>query len=158
MTTKIKALTPKTYQGKVTGYSVELEDGTKGYLDDKASDKDLKVGEVVNFELAVKQNKKGENYNLLTIRRGLSGQPQPPVQRASETVPPPPPARETPRQPSGTITPVDIFNKKADFLISLKDVIIEKFAEGKIDSVKAKEIWETWKTEGCGGIDELAKG
>ena len=70
--TTIKTITPKTYQGKVTGHSIELSDGVSGYLDDKGSDKDLKTGEGVFYSLAVKQNKQGKDYNLLTLKRASS--------------------------------------------------------------------------------------
>jgi hypothetical protein len=75
--TKITKYEPKTYLGKITGYSVELSDGTKGYLDDKASDKGLRQGDAVSCSLSVKQNKKGENYNLLSLRLLSDGQSSP---------------------------------------------------------------------------------
>lgn len=76
--TTITSITPKTYDGKITGYSVVLSDGVNGYLDDKASDKDLKQGEQVTYTSANKTNKKGGTYILLSIRRGSSvATPQP---------------------------------------------------------------------------------
>ena len=73
---KITKLEEKTYQGKVTGHSVTLDDGTNGYLDDKGSDT-VVVGDEVSCTLEVKQNKKGGNYNLLTLKRVTGTTPAP---------------------------------------------------------------------------------
>jgi hypothetical protein len=89
MTTTIKSIEPKTYQGKVTGYSITLENGVMGYLDDKASSSDLKAGESVDYSISVKQNKKGGIYNLLTLNRVFPGQSQAPSQSAPTSTPPP---------------------------------------------------------------------
>jgi hypothetical protein len=87
MKTRIKEILEKTYQGKVTGYKVTLENGEEGYLDDKNSDEGLKVGEVVDYSLIVKQNKTTKkDYNLFTIKRSVSEMPQ--KELKTETKPP----------------------------------------------------------------------
>jgi len=68
---KITKLEAKTYQGKVTGHLVGLDDGTEGYLNDKGSDT-VALGDNVSCTLEVKQNKQGKNYNLLTLKKGTS--------------------------------------------------------------------------------------
>ena len=77
---KITKLEEKTYQGKVTGHSVTLDDGTVGYLDDKNSDK-VAVNDEVSCTVEVKQNKKGGNYNLLTLRKVTDKVPTPQPQK-----------------------------------------------------------------------------
>lgn len=67
MKTKVKEIAEKTYQGKVTGHSVTLENGVTGYLNDKGSDT-VSVGSEVDYTLEVKKNKQGKDYNLLTLK------------------------------------------------------------------------------------------
>ena len=67
--TKIKSIEDKTFQGKVTGHILVLENGIQGYLSDKGSDLGLMAGSDVEYTLEVKKNKKtGADYNLLTVK------------------------------------------------------------------------------------------
>jgi len=86
--TKIKVIEPKTYQGKVTGHLLTLDNGVVGYLNDKESDTDLKEGNDIEYTLEVKKNKKGGDYNLLTIKL-VSQDATPPGTEATETLIPP---------------------------------------------------------------------
>ena len=67
MKTKVKTLETKTYQGKVTGHLVTLENGVIGYLNDKGSD-EIGEGNEVDYTLEVKKSKQGKDYNLLTLK------------------------------------------------------------------------------------------
>jgi hypothetical protein len=69
--TTIKKITSNTFNNKVS-YTVELSDGRTGYMSEKDSDKDLKDGEAVEATLEVKKNKKGQDYNLFTLKRASS--------------------------------------------------------------------------------------
>jgi hypothetical protein len=76
--TTIKTIEKKTFNGK-DSYTISFEDGEKGYLEAKGSDKDLKQGESVSYNKEIKQNKKGENYNLFTVTRAGSSSATPPT-------------------------------------------------------------------------------
>jgi hypothetical protein len=70
MKTTIKSITSKefTKDGKTNiSHTVELDNGVTGYLNDKGSSQGLKQGDTVDYTLEVKKNKKGTDYNLLSI-------------------------------------------------------------------------------------------
>jgi hypothetical protein len=136
MSTKVKSITPKTYEGKVTGYSIVLEDGVQGYLDDKGSDKDIKAGEDVIYILAVKKNKKGTDYNLLTLKRvAQSFTPQP--------TPTPEPAKEEKKPTSNTtIDAVLIFKERCENSRRAMQ-IVGGFVTG--DKVNLDKVKDTYK-------------
>lgn len=133
MSTKIKSIEAKTYQGKITGHSITLEDGASGYLDDKGSDKDLKQGESVNYLVAVKLNKKGDNYNLLTIKR--DGTAPAPVSISTTN---------TPTSQQSNTAGKYTYSKsqqewKAQAAIDAMGFMIEAVASGKIDWPQIEE-------------------
>lgn len=68
MVTKIRSVEKKTFNEK-DSYTVIFEDGEKGYLAEKESDKNLKAGEDVTYVKEVKKNRKGDNYCLFTVQR-----------------------------------------------------------------------------------------
>ena len=75
--TKIKTITKKdnTFNGKTTtSYTFLLDDGTTGYVDGKSATT-FREGDDVQCAVEVKQNKKGGNYNLLTLTPSQSQQP-----------------------------------------------------------------------------------
>lgn len=150
MTTTIKSIEPKTYQGKVTGYSITLENGVVGYLDDKASSSDLKAGESVDYSSVVKQNKKGGNYNLLTLNRVFPGQSQAPAQSAPTPTPSPADVK--------FITPpsakVDVMKWKFDSRMQLCELTHKLILEGTLSDSEAKLHLVAWCTE----MDNLIDG
>lgn len=127
MSTKIKSITPKTFQGKVTGYNITLTDGTTGYLADKASDKDLKEGEEVNYTTEVKQNKQGGNYNLLTVKRGSTGS-------SSNTPAPQPHAPKT----------INTAQMKHENRLKCMELAHEAYVAGKLDNADAQQHAREW--------------
>jgi hypothetical protein len=147
--TTITILKENTYEGKVTGHSVTLADGTTGYLDDKGSTKGLRVGDNVNYATVVKQNKKGGNYNLLTLTLAQAGQlapsqnnPQPQVNKSS-----------TPAPQNSSIEA-----QKAHAAVSAMEFIINAVVEGKLDwpqlAEKQREATQILWNE----IDEIYRG
>jgi len=131
--TKIKTIEPKTYQGKVTGYLLVLENGIQGYLNDKGSDSGLSAGSDVEYTLEVKKNKKtGADYNLLTVKFAqalTTGTPTP------SPAPPPTKGTNTPYSPS-----VEQFKAKASF--EAMRFVIDTLIADKItwDQLKEKHI------------------
>jgi hypothetical protein len=92
---KITVLEAKTYQGKPSGFKVTLDNGTTGNMQEKESDKGLRVGDEVNVTLIPYTSKAGVTSNLLGLRLvnggqvsgQVGGQATPPV---SSLVTPPP--------------------------------------------------------------------
>ena len=66
MRTRVKTFETKEYNGKKS-YIVTLENGVSGYLNSQGSD-NIGEGNEVDYTLEVKKNKKGGEYNLLTIK------------------------------------------------------------------------------------------
>jgi hypothetical protein len=66
MRTKVKSFETKEYNGKKS-YTVTLENGVSGYLNAQGSDT-IGEGNEVDYTLEVKKNKKGGEYNLLTVK------------------------------------------------------------------------------------------
>ena len=126
---KITKLEEKTYQGKVTGHSVTLDDGTNGYLDDKGSDT-VVVGDEVSCTIAVKQNKKGGNYNLLTLKRVTGGTP-----------PPPPPQKDyTFKNNINPAQPKTIEEYKVNASIEAMRFVYDAFSNQRIDAPQIAEF------------------
>jgi len=65
---KITVLEQKTFEGKPSGFKVTLDNGTTGNLQEKESDKGLRVGDEVNVTLIPYTSKKGVTSNLLGLR------------------------------------------------------------------------------------------
>lgn len=66
MRTRVKTFETKEYNGKKS-YTVTLENGVSGYLNSQGSD-NISEGNEVDYTLEVKKNKKGGEYNLLTVK------------------------------------------------------------------------------------------
>jgi hypothetical protein len=145
--TKITILKENTYEGKVTGHSVTLADGTTGYLDDKGSTAGLRVNDDVEYTLAVKKNKKGGNYNLLTLTlstgQGFKANPIPPQQTGKST-------------PAPTNSSIEV--QKSHAAVSAMEFIVNAVVEGKLDwpqlAEKQREATQILWNE----IDEIYNG
>ncbi len=125
---KITKLEPKTYQGKVTGHSVTLDDGTVGYLNDKDSDK-VAVNDDVSCTVEVKKNKKGDNYNLLTLRK-VTGTPPPPQ----------PPKDSTFKNNINPAQPKTIEEYKVNATIEAMRFVYDAFSNQRIDAPQIPEF------------------
>lgn len=127
---KITVLEAKTYQGKPSGFKVTLSDGTTGNLQEKESDKGLRVGDEVIVRLIPYTSKAGVTSNLLGLRLNQGGTPQaytpPPTPLPQPTQQPnnPPPRTNVPTGSSGTI--------KAQASIKAMEYIIDCFIADKI--------------------------
>jgi hypothetical protein len=150
MNSKVVRVEPKTYQDKVTGHIITLENGTSGYLDDKGSDKDIKEGEIVEYEGVQKQNKKGGTYTLLTLKRLVTT-----ANNTTGTVTAPPAP-----QPVSFVPPVQHGNLdalKVETLVPIARIIMDGIIAGKIESnTKDFREWYNVLTDDIfSSIDEL---
>jgi hypothetical protein len=64
----ITKLEGKTYQGKPSGFVVTLSDGTTGNLEEKQSDKGLRVGDPVIYTPIPYTSKAGKSSTLIGLR------------------------------------------------------------------------------------------
>jgi hypothetical protein len=70
----ITKLEGKTYQGKPSGFVVTLSDGTTGNLEEKQSDKGLRVGDPVAYTPIPYTSKAGKTSTLIGLRLVQGGQ------------------------------------------------------------------------------------
>jgi len=148
MNSRVVKIEPKTYQGKVTGHIITLENGTGGYLDDKNSDNDIREGEIVEYSSEVKQNKKGGTYNLLTLKRLVT------TATAVGQVPPPAPPAPAP-VPASLSKELD--RLKYDCLVPVAKIIMDGIIGGKIEpnASEFKEWFKVITDDIFASIDEL---
>jgi hypothetical protein len=74
---KITALEQKTYQGKPSGFKVTFDDGRSGNLQEKESDKNLRVGDTVSVVEIPYTSKAGVASTLYGVRLiSVPAQPQ----------------------------------------------------------------------------------
>jgi hypothetical protein len=141
---KITKLEEKTFGGKVTGHTVTLDNGVVGYLNDKDSDK-VAQNDEVSYTIEVKQNKKGGNYNLLTLKRATGTTPPPP--------PPLPPPPNTPRP----VSQAGIVQLKAQAASDAMRYVKDFFVADKITYDKFKDYFVELKGYLFDAIDEAAQ-
>jgi hypothetical protein len=73
----ITKLEGKTYQGKPSGFIVTLSDGTTGNLEEKQSDKGLRVGDPIVYTPIPYTSKAGKTSTLIGLRLVQGGAPAP---------------------------------------------------------------------------------
>jgi hypothetical protein len=152
--TTITVMEPKTYQGKVTGYKITLADGVQGYLDDKGSDKGLSVGSQVDYLIAVKKNKSGGDYNLLTLKTSGSQTFAPSGGQTPSFAPIQPPV---PSKAPIVSAEDQILKLKSETSLRLAEVVLEALFSGKTDSGQAMAKHKEYKEYLFGIIDECAR-
>ena len=126
MRTRVKTFETKDYNGKKS-YTVTLENGVSGYLNAQGSDT-IGEGNEVDYTLEVKKNKKGGEYNLLTVKL-VSETQQNPVQ--TET-------KAAPAKVQGT--PTNLQALKAQSVVKAMEFMINTFIADKItwDQIQPK--------------------
>jgi len=135
MRTKVKSFETKEYNGKKS-YTVTLENGVSGYLNAQGSDT-IGEGNEVDYTLEVKKNKKGQDYNLLTVKLA-SNNAQNSVR--TETPPPPPPPPTNVK-----ISPDFILSQKTIIVCEVIRCVFDAYMKDKLDNLEIK-----------GQINELA--
>lgn len=153
MATEKKSVVKEAYvtdfQGKKS-YSAKMEDDTFGYYDVKKCG-ELVKGELVNYTVEVKKNRKGDNYNLFTVTK-LSG-----TDRPSDTVEvidiEPKPALEPSTMEWRSAK--NIIDMKFETRLHLIELITRLLVAGKIEFTEVKTYYNEWLSMVDGAIDEL---
>jgi hypothetical protein len=122
---KITALTPKTYQGKPSGFTVTFEDGRNGNLEEKQSDKGLRVSDEVVVTEIPYTSKAGKQSTLYGVRL----MQQSAAQSTSTTTPPIVP----PKPQIHVGTPKSIQELKEDAAIRSMGFVIDCFIHDKFE-------------------------
>ena len=154
---KITVLEPKTFQGKPTGFKVTLDDGRGGNLEEKQSDKGLRVGDEVVVTEIPYVSKAGNKSTLYGLRLNNGTVQTPAPQPAATPTLAPKPAPQAPvSPPSGKITEANIFGAQANGATTLMTTVLEAVLEGKVTNVVALEKYHEFQAVLEQTIDALA--
>lgn len=151
---KITVLEAKTFQGKPSGFKVTLDNGQSGNLQEKESDKGLRVGDEVNVTLIPYTSKAGVTSNLLGLRL---------VNTAGTTVahvpsaPAPQPQGGAVKPPStAAVSAAKSFNEmKFEGRIVCMKLAVECILQGKFEKPDAILAFNEWVSVLDASIDEL---
>lgn len=151
---KITLLEQKTFEGKPSGFKVALDDGTTGNLQEKESDKGLRVGDDVIVKLIPYTSKKGVTSNLIGLRLAntagttVAPRPTPPVQQPQQGAVKPP--------NTSAISTAKSFNEmKYEGRVVCMKLAVECILQGKFEKAEAMEAFAEWVTVLDASIDEL---
>jgi hypothetical protein len=126
--TKITKLEEKTFEGKHSGYSVSFDDNRSGNLQEKQSDKGLRVGDIVIVTEIPYTSKAGKVSTLYGVR----------LSQATQSAPQPPTQQQQPQSKPGVLsTPAN--NVKANATIKAMEFCVNAFIADKITWDKIKE-------------------
>ena len=132
---KITHLEQKTFQGKPSGFKVTLDDGTSGNLQEKESDKGLRVGDDVIVTLIPYTSKAGVTSNLIGLRlantAGTTVKTSAPTPQAQRPTTPP---YSAPKATGKTKEEL-----KSEAAIRIMEVFLSAFFDAKIESGKIAE-------------------
>jgi hypothetical protein len=132
--TKITALEAKTYQGKPSGFKVTFDDGRSGNLQEKESDKGLRVGDDVWVTEIPYTSKAGVKSTLYGVRLHM----QSPATQTPPSGPPP----QQPTSPKAPIIPAptgSLLQIKANATVQAMKFVVDAFIADKINWDKIKE-------------------
>lgn len=152
---KITVLEAKTFQGKPSGFKVTLDNGQSGNLQEKESDKGLRVGDEVNVTLIPYTSKAGVTSNLLGLRLANT---------AGTTVAHAPSAPAPQSQPTASIKPPNtsglrearsVVDMKFEARICNMKLAVECLQVGKFERKEVTEAFQEWNTVFDAAIDEI---
>jgi hypothetical protein len=130
---KITVLEAKTFQGKPSGFRVTLDNGTTGNLQEKESDKGLRIGDEVDVTLIPYTSKAGVTSNLIGLKFAQAGTSQ-------NTSVFKPTGGQTPSfQPPITPHSKGLVELKANATVKAMEFVIDAFLQDKITWDKIKE-------------------
>lgn len=151
---KITVLEQKTWQGKPSGFKVTLDDGRNGNMEEKESDKELRVGDEVVVTEIPYTSKAGKSSTLLGLRlSNTTGTTVPPQQKTS-----------VPQQPTGKIlapntsaisTAKSFTEMKFEGRVVCIKLAVECILQGRMERKEATEAFLEWVSVLDGSIDEL---
>jgi len=143
--TKITALVQKTFQGKPSGFTVTFDDGRSGNMEEKQSDKGLRVGDEVIVTEIPYTSKAGKQSTLYGVRLGRQGSQTPPLYKAPQNT-----LQQPPLNPGDRLTALSNASLKASYRVELAKVVMTGVTAGKIEHKEVKE----WFTEFCSMVDD----
>lgn len=150
---RITNLEQKTYMGKPQGFKVTLDDGRTGNLEEKQSDKGLRVNDEVIVTEIPYTSKAGKQSTLYGLRLNTQGASQ----SQSHTPSPTPP-----NNPPKVIHSVNIAQMKFDARMKVTELAIGGLFGGKFKSTdeaeEAKAFVASWVSFTDGLIDEIFTG
>ena len=151
---KITNLEQKTFQGKPSGFKVTLDDGTNGNLQEKESDKGLRVGDDVIVTLIPYTSKAGVTSNLLGLR--LANTAGTTVAHAPSAPAPQPQAGAVKPPNTSAVSAAKSFTEmKFEGRIVCLKLAVECILQGKMERPEAKEAFAEWTSLLDTSIDEL---
>jgi len=145
MRTRVKSFETKDYNGKKS-YTVILENGVSGYLNAQGSDT-IGEGNEVDYTLEVKKNKKGQDYNLLTVKL-VSETQQKPVQTGTPPPPPPPPT-------NAKMSPEFLLSQKTIIVCEVIRCVFDAYAKDKLNNLEIKGQINELVSEVFSTLDEF---
>ena len=131
----ITKLEAKTYQGKPSGFTITLSDGRTGNLQEKDSDKGLRVGDSVTVTEIPYTSKAGKVSTLYGVRIGAPPEQLPPPYVGIA----PPPLQAISQQNNPPIQSAPINNIKANATIKAMEFCVNAFIADKITWDKIKD-------------------
>jgi hypothetical protein len=149
---KITALEPKTFQGKPNGFTVTFEDGRSGNLQEKESDKGLRVGDTVNVTEIPYTSKAGKQSTLYGVRLALAGTAQ-----VLQSPQPPSPSKSTLPESTrhGWLGTKSVTDMRFEARLDVIELITRLVLAGKIELKEVKEYYAEWVDMVDITIDEL---
>jgi hypothetical protein len=147
---KITALTPKTYQGKPSGFTVTFEDGRNGNLEQKQSDNGLRVGDEVVVTEIPYTSKAGKQSTLYGVRLMQQSAAQLPSPSANVPLTPPKPQIHVG-------TPKSIQELKTEAAISCTRFMVDAFIADKAEWAEIAEKQKVLYALVSGEIDDCFK-
>ena len=129
---KITILEAKSYLGKPTGFKITLDDARTGNMEEKQSDKGLRVGDEVIVTEIPYTSKAGNKSTLYGLRLN-TGIPQP---QSSQNTPPPPPKPQPPQIHVGAGKSKE--ELKADAAVKMAEIVITAFFQDKVDAASVE--------------------
>jgi len=150
---KITVLEQKTFEGKPSGFKVTLDNGTQGNLQEKESDKGLRVGDEVAVTLIPYTSKKGVTSNLLGLRLITGGQASGQASgQVGGQAAPAPQARQTTSLYTSNVTQM-----KFDARLKCMQIANDAYIAGKLTADEAKNHCREWVVLADALIDDLSK-
>jgi hypothetical protein len=142
--TKISVLEQKTFEGKPSGFKVTLDDGRSGNLQEKESDKGLRLGDEVIVKEIPYTSKAGKTSTLYGLRLNQGAPVQQPPQTATSQS-----ATPTPRPSIHVGSGKSKEELKAEAAIRIAEECIRAYYGGKLESAQisvdqaefAKLLW-----------------
>jgi hypothetical protein len=148
--TKISVLEQKTFEGKPSGFKVTLDDGRNGNLQEKESDKNLRVGDEVVVKEIPYTSKAGKTSTLYGLRLSQSAPTTPPTPSQAPS--------PTPRPSIHVGSGKSKEELKAEAAIRIAEVCIQAYYGGKLESAQIAVDQKEFTALLWSEIDEIFSG